>query len=93
MWLNKKEIKMTSILKFYSNSCMPCKVLTERIKSLDSKVNIWEIDITDNSNCSIIERYSIMSIPTLLKIDKNGNELQREVGLISIDKLANFLGV
>ena len=67
------------LLKFYADFCNPCRVLTTMLDGFDAclmeKVNI-DLD-TDRA-----VKYSIRSVPTLLLIDDNGNELWRHSGLI-----------
>jgi len=78
------------IYKFYSDTCIPCKQLNKHLNELDLSQNIENINIADETNFNLIEKYSIMSVPTLLKIDDNGNEIKKEVGNIMITKLKNF---
>lgn len=67
------------LLKFYADFCNPCRVLTTMLDGFDAcpmeKVNI-DLDADRTS------QYSIRSIPTLVLIDDNGNELWRHSGLI-----------
>lgn len=67
------------LLKFYADWCNPCRVLTTMLDGFDvcpmEKVNI-DLDAGRTS------QYSIRSVPTLVLIDDNGNELWRHPGLI-----------
>lgn len=67
------------IIKFYSKTCGPCKVLS-RILDKNSIQHI-SLDIMDEHSQELIDKYNIISVPTLLKVDDKGN---------IIDKLKNI---
>jgi thioredoxin-like negative regulator of GroEL len=73
------------ILKFYSDTCGPCKVLSKRIKEAEIKVK--EVNIEDDDD--LINKYKIRSVPTLVKID-NGVEIGRFTGVMTVDQLKTW---
>lgn len=79
--LNLSNDKL-NILYFSATWCGPCKVLKpvmeEISKELSDSVNIFYIDI--NENTGLPNTYSIMSIPTLVFV-KNGDIKNKIVGL------------
>ena len=84
------------LVDFYAEWCGPCKMLSPIIESLseefNGKVSIGKVNIDNEPGLS--EKYSVMSVPTLLFI-KKGEVVHREVGVIPVDKLRsdieNFL--
>lgn len=76
------------IYKFYSPTCGPCKVLERNLQK--TNLEYQSIDITDDANEELIEKYNIQSIPVLLKVDENGIELYRSKGVLSPDLLNEY---
>ena len=75
--------------------CGPCLLLAKksfpnsRVQVLRDRC-IWvKVDIDKNE--AVAERYGIRSIPTILVLDGDGNELARMTGFRDGDGLADFL--
>jgi thioredoxin-like negative regulator of GroEL len=66
-------------------------VLTEVIHGAQDKINIpiEEIDIDKNSDAVI--QYGIRSVPTMILLDENNNELKRVTGSLNQSDLFTFL--
>ena len=80
---------MKKLLKFYADWCGPCK---QQSKFLDNlSIPVESIDVEDGANESLIEKYGIRNLPTLIIIDKDGNELKRFAGLTKKDVIENYL--
>ena len=79
------------VLKFYADWCGPCKMLTEVIHNAQEKINIpiEEIDIDKDSDAAVL--YGIRSVPTMILLDSNDNELKRVVGSLNQTDLLTFL--
>jgi thioredoxin-like negative regulator of GroEL len=75
------------ILKFYSEYCGPCKVMDANLKKLN--IDFVPVDINDEDNDALIEKYKIRNIPTIVK-EKDGIEIARFTGVMSIDKLKEW---
>lgn len=83
------------ILKFYSPLCGPCKVLEKNLK--DSKIEYVDINIFEDA-CHddlgttehLVEHYNIRAVPTLIKINETGEELNRHIGILSVEQLKEF---
>lgn len=73
------------ILKFYSDSCGPCKVLTKNLK--EAGIEVEEINVQEDSY--LIDKYEIRNIPTLIKIE-NDTVLDRFTGIMTVDQLKNW---
>jgi thioredoxin 1 len=66
------------VLKFYATWCGPCKAMSMILNGMDNLPEIEEIDIDANSDMST--EYKIRSVPTLVKLDDDGNEVDRYTG-------------
>lgn len=83
------------VLKFYSNTCGPCKVLERNLK--EAGIEYEDIDVMDpgiidelDDDVDLLEYYHIKAVPTLVIIDARGNEIKRNVGILPVDKLKEF---
>jgi thioredoxin-related protein len=66
-------------------------MLTEVIHNAQEKINIpiEEIDIDKDSDAAVL--YGIRSVPTMILLDSNDNELKRVVGSLNQTDLLTFL--
>lgn len=76
------------LLKFFSPTCGPCKVLDKNLQ--EAGIQYENIDITDENNEELITKYNITSVPTLLGIDDNGNSVLRNRGILSVNDLIKY---
>ena len=78
------------ILKFEAVWCMPCKTLSKTLEHSDFEdVTIKKIDIDEESNSELVEKYNIRSIPTLVYF-KDGIEIGTTIGAISKEQILNI---
>lgn len=76
------------ILKFYADWCGPCKTLAKIIES--NNIKVTNINVDSDGSEDLIEKYNIKNLPTLVKIDTNGNEVDRLFGIPGSEKLKEF---
>lgn len=76
------------ILKFYSESCMPCKFMTNVLK--EAEIAHESIDIADEKNNQLVMKYGVRAVPTLIKVDGIGNEIDRMVGFPGTKEVERF---
>jgi len=82
------------VLKFYAPWCMPCTVMTKQIKEMGDLIPqdlIMEVNIDDPGNQAFTQKFAIRGIPVLVKLDDEGNEVERAAGLINKEQLQKFL--
>jgi thioredoxin 1 len=81
---------MRKVLRFTASWCQPCKVMAKLMEDVDTNLPIEVIDIDEQSELAV--DYGIRSVPTLVMIDENV-EVKRMVGLVTKDKLKNWIEV
>lgn len=75
---------MIEILKFYSKTCGPCKVMGNILNEI-TNIIVEDIDIENEDNVSLINKYKIRTIPTIL-ITNNGEIIKEFKGVIPKDE-------
>lgn len=73
------------ILKFYSNTCGPCKALEKNLQ--EAGVDYESIDVENEED--LVDKYSVRSVPTLLKIDED-KVVARNIGVMTVDQLKEW---
>jgi glutaredoxin len=81
-------MQSVKILKFYSPSCMPCKLLTNVLK--EEQIEHESIDITVDINSILVTKYNIRTVPVLIRVDSMGNEKGRLLGFPGTTKVKSF---
>lgn len=66
------------VLKFYATWCGPCKGMSMMLRNVDNLPEIEEVDIDENTE--LTTQYGIRSVPTLVKLDESGAEIDRYAG-------------
>ena len=73
---NDEDYKNVLIV-FYASWCSKCKILDREIKLYNNK-DILKIDADKNRD--ICKKYGVMTLPTLISFDENGN-FKKYIGL------------
>lgn len=83
------------ILDFYATWCGPCKSISPTIEQsanqLAGKVKFLKVNVDDFSDIS--SQYNIRAMPTVILLDKKGNEMDRKVGADEITVLLDQLQI
>lgn len=88
----KFQGQLPAILKFTASWCLPCKTLTPILEELSidykEKINIYEIDIENESELSSM--FGIRSVPSMLFCPIVG-EPQMVIGLLPKNTIINTI--
>lgn len=93
----KKEVFESDIpvvVDFYSEKCMPCRILApvldELGKTHNNQLKVCRLNV--NKHSELADKYGVMAVPTLMYV-KNGKEINRTIGLVPKDEILNNLNV
>jgi thioredoxin 1 len=79
------------IVDFYADWCMPCQMLGPVLVEFDknnSNVEVFKVNIDESQEYAMLN--NITSVPTMI-IYADGKEVERVVGLVSLEKLTNIV--
>lgn len=76
------------ILKFFSPTCGPCKVLDRNLQ--EAGIQYESIDVTDDANEELITKYGITSVPILLYVGDNRETILKYRGIMTVDDLNKY---
>ena len=79
------------LLDFYADWCGPCQMMKSTVEAFEKmhpEITVRRINI-DNEE-ELAEKYGVTGIPCLVLL-KDGKEVNREVGVMSLKKLVGML--
>ena len=76
-----------NILKFFGSWCNPCKALSKNLE--DAGIEHKSINVDENEE--LTEKYNVMSVPTIVVLDEDDNEVGRFVGSRTKEQLLEEL--
>ena len=79
---------ISKIKKLSASWCNPCRVLKQNLEGF-TRVPVEEIDV--ESNTDEVTKYGIRNIPVLVYLDSDGNEIDRTVGLVTVQKINEII--
>ncbi len=90
----EKEVLNSNIpvlVDFYADWCGPCKMLSptvDEVANENDDIKVVKVNVDEAQDVAI--KYQVMSIPTLVVI-KNGNEVNRSVGVIDKEEILSMI--
>jgi len=80
------------ILKFYSDWCNTCKMLSNTIDSIKEEIpfEIEEVDAT--SNAVMTKKYNIRGVPTMIIVNGEA-EVKRHIGNMTAEQIKEFVTI
>ena len=80
---------MNRILYFTASWCGPCKMMASTVtEAIGGGMNITKIDVDEDQDMSI--KYNVRSVPTMVLVNQNNEEVNRVVGLQTLTALKDF---
>ena len=79
-------------LKFYATWCGPCKSLSQIIEGAADRITIPIEEVDIDSNMDLAIEYGVRGVPVMVLLDDAGKEIRRQAGVMTEDKLLEFLG-
>ena len=76
-----------NILKFFGSWCNPCKALSKNLE--DAGIEHKSIDVDENEE--LTEKDNVMSVPTIVVLDEDDNEVGRFIGSRTKEQLLKEL--
>lgn len=77
------------LLYFSAGWCQPCKFYGPTMdKVVQSGIPVQKVDV--DTNPELVTRYGIKNVPTVVKIDEQGNSLGNLVGVKSEQQVKDF---
>lgn len=81
------------VYKFYADWCQPCKMMSKIIKDAGDKITDEIIDINIDEEMMTAISFNVRGVPTMVMVDENNKEIKRQTGLLTEEKLLEFLKV
>lgn len=89
-----------TVIDFYADWCIPCKELDDKtfnnpkVVELSKKFKNYKADMTKSLSAEVEElrnKYNIVGVPTVLILDREGNEVKRITGFIEPEEFYALL--
>ena len=73
--------------KFYADWCGPCRVLTNTLDK--AQIEYEPINVDDNEE--LVRKYDIKTIPVFIAVKDDGTEIDRFIGVKSVDAIKQWI--
>lgn len=91
-----EEMKKPLFVEFYTDWCLPCKMLSEQVFVSNDFANMYnanfinyKINAEDQHGANMKFLYGVQEVPTLIFVDHQGKEIERLVGTTHESTLMN----
>jgi thiol-disulfide isomerase/thioredoxin len=75
------------ILKFYTETCMPCRALGKLLEKVEvpvENVNVME-------DIKRVDEYNICTTPTLIFLNEEDKEVARTIGMVTLSDIQEII--
>lgn len=80
---------MKKLIYISAGWCQPCKMFGPVMSKVAlSGIPVEKVDADSNSD--VLTKFGVRNIPTVIKVDNNGNMLDKFVGVKSEQEVINF---
>ena len=77
------------VVKIYSKTCCPCKVLEKNLQL--AGIEHESVDINSEAGEEAVDQYGIRTVPTLVLLNDNNELIRKQVGLLNVEELKKFV--
>ena len=77
------------VLKIYSETCGPCRVLEKNLQA--AGISHENIDVDSEQGEELVSKYEIRTVPTLILVDDEGHVINRYTGVMNVEELKDFV--
>ena len=75
------------ILKFYTPTCMACRMLVKILEQVDAEVE----NINAVEDIESVDKYNVCTTPTLIFLNEEGKEVTRTVGMKTLSQIQEII--
>jgi len=84
--LNEKQMKL---LYFSAPWCGPCRTFGPIMEQVSKTYQVQKVNVDEDS--TLAAKYNIRNVPTVVKVDSNGNEIDKFVGVKTVEQIGRFI--
>ncbi|MAD65503.1 thioredoxin family protein [Haliea sp.] len=84
--LNQKQMKL---IYFSAPWCGPCKTFGPIMEQVSRTYQVQKVNVDQDTTLSA--KYGIRNVPTVVKVDANGNMVDKFVGVKSMEQIGRFI--
>lgn len=92
--MSKEKVTGAELIDFWAVWCGPCKVMEPILEELETefkdRVKITKLNVDEEANQEMVQKYNVMSIPTYLFV-KDGEVVDQAVGAQSKGEMTKKL--
>ncbi len=92
--MSEEKVTGAELIDFWAVWCGPCKVMEPILEELETefkdKVKITKLNVDEEPNQEMVQKYNVMSIPTYLFV-KDGEVVDQAIGAQSKEEMTKKL--
>lgn len=77
------------LLKIYSDTCGPCKVLEKNLQL--ANIEHESFNISSEQGEEIVDKYDVRAVPTLILLNDNNEVVKKHTGVMNVEDLKKFI--